>query len=82
MTTGFMWLDDNDGRPLVDRLQEAAGYHLRRYGYWPNRCEVPAGTVSDLQHMELVPIGRTITLVPVCCLPERHWFLYRQEDGS
>ena len=80
MTTGFMWLDPNDGRPLADRLQEAAGHYRRRYGYWPDRCEVPAGTVPNRQDVQLGFAGGIMTVLPVTALPDRHWFLYEQED--
>lgn len=80
MTTGFMWLDDHDDVPLATRLLDAVRYYHRRYGHWPNRCEVPAGTVPNRQDVLLVDTGHVLTLLPVGCLPARHWFLYRQED--
>jgi hypothetical protein len=37
---GMLWFDDAPGRPLADKLQQAARHYERKYGHRPNICYV------------------------------------------
>ena len=46
MDAGMMWFD-NSKQALALKVEEAARHYERRYGRWPNVCEVHPSMVTE-----------------------------------
>lgn len=42
MNVGMLWLDDDRGRPLEEKVRRAADYYREKYGRLPELCFVNA----------------------------------------
>lgn len=37
---GMMWFDNKPKTTLADKIKEAADYYKKKYGAWPDACQV------------------------------------------
>lgn len=46
---GLMWFDNTAGKPVLQKVIEAAGRFFERWGEWPGVCYVHAGEAPAQQ---------------------------------
>lgn len=45
--TGLLWFDDNPGRDLAEKINQAAQRYEQKFGAYPNVCYVHPSTLGD-----------------------------------
>lgn len=76
MNVGMLWLDDDKGRSLAEKVQRAADYYLEKYGRKPEVCLVNNHMIIGEQN-----IGK-IKVQPVKTVLRNHFWLGVQNHSG
>ncbi|MCA9983458.1 MAG: hypothetical protein KDE09_09965 [Anaerolineales bacterium] len=68
MQIGMLWLDDDQKRPLEEKVERAAAYYQDKYGQTPTLCFVNAKAVA-----ERTTIGRIDVRPAKHVMPSHFW---------
>ncbi|MCP4361972.1 MAG: hypothetical protein GY796_28510 [Chloroflexi bacterium] len=64
MQIGMLWLDDDQKRPLEEKVQRAVEYYWEKYGRWPELCLVNPTEISDKMRVGKVEVTSRRTVLP------------------
>lgn len=78
MNVGMLWLDDDQKRPLQEKIKRAAEYYRRKYGRPPNCCLVTSELIQDEMTVGEVSVRPSTTIL------EHHFWvgIEREENGN
>jgi hypothetical protein len=63
MFAGMMWLDDDKGRPVEEKVRQAVAHYREKYGQQPELCLVNEGLVVDEMFVDDIavrPVGHVL----------------------
>ncbi len=65
MEIGMLWFDNDQQRPLVDKVKRAGVYYARKYGATPTVCFVHPGMLADaVKAVDGMALRASQTLLP------------------
>jgi hypothetical protein len=64
MRIGMLWLDDDKGRSLEDKVLRAADYYREKYGRAPNMCLVNKAAVENEQRFGRIKVQPANNILP------------------
>lgn len=78
MRVGMLWLDDDRGRGIKDRVDRAVAHYRGKYGRTPNLCVVHPSTLGEEVDQASASVElRTSTSV----LPDHLWLGEREAES-
>lgn len=64
MNVGMLWLDDDKGLTLEEKIRRAAEYYRLKYGQQPDLCLVNVGSLEDEQRVDLIQVRPAQNILP------------------
>jgi hypothetical protein len=64
MNVGMLWLDDDKGLTLEDKVRRAAEYYQHKYGRQPDLCLVSKTSLEDEQRVDLIRVRPAQNILP------------------
>lgn len=64
MNVGMLWLDDDEKRPLDEKVERAVEYYRHKYGRMPELCLVNSSMLAEEKKVGKVAVRPIGTILP------------------
>lgn len=64
MNVGMLWLDDDKGLSLDDKIRRAADYYRSKYGQTPELCLVNMTALDDEREVDRITVRPAGNVLP------------------